>query len=127
MDPDFDFDSLIADYQEFDEPPPSQHPDDGLFDADEWEEQRADKDGPVDAPASSLSSDRTYKRTDPNEGPGTRSASPERANAAHYPPEHADAGDDGSPEGFEDHDDDEKDDDIATDRRKKKDPYAFER
>jgi hypothetical protein len=129
MDPDFDFDSLIADYQEFDEPPPSQHPDD-VFDADEWEEQQhhggADKSGPPAGTTSS--SDPAHKPTDPSEGTGAPSASLEKANPSQYlEVDDASGEDGGSLDGFgdEDSDDDHHEDDYN--RRNKKDPFAFER
>jgi hypothetical protein len=127
MDPDFDFDSLIADYQEFDEPPPSQHPED-LFDADEWEEQPhggADKSGPT--AGTSSSSDPAHEPTDPNEGTGEPSASFERANPSQYLEVDDVPGDDGgSLDGFGDSDDDHHHE-GDNNRRNKKDPYAFER
>lgn len=132
MDPDFDFDSLIADYQEFDEPPPLQHPED-LFDADEWEEQPRGPDqcglAPGGPRTSSSSSDRAHEPTDPSEGQGEPSGSSERANASQYLEVDDDAGDNESFDGFGNVDDDRNDDDLHEDdnRRKKKDPYAFER
>lgn len=133
MDPDFDFDSLIADYQEFDEPPPSQDPDE-LFVAEEWEEQRAGV-GPAAGPRAA-SSDRAIQPTDPNGGPGTPTVAG-RADSSRFPDDGrggphgggAAAADDGSLDSSPDRDGAEHDEEggITVRPRQKKDPYAFER